>query len=361
MAGALLGFLCYNFPPARIYLGDGGAYFLGFQIGLYAIVNSHKGTVFAALAAPLFLLALPITDAALAIARRGLRGLPLLRPDRKHLHHRLIANGFSSRKLLVLVYGLNLIFLTMGLAAFWSRGRWVPALTGLAVLLLFGCAGTFGFSRAWFAVHRVVGSCWRMRRQVQYGLCLARWLELEARRRAGPEECWPDLVFAANKLGFWSVKLKLPQGTRRWQRPAANGRSVRRYQSASRNCGDIELNAPACPLGYCQPPAKCRSGRLCLGQGGCVADPRLFETLSELLAEAWNNAAVEWQSRGISLRFPNAVPGAVRLTEKHSAGKGGKGGKEPRTGPAAMAGSAAGMNSQEAGKAGAWPSAEGLV
>src|SRR5581483_8326918 len=63
MAGALLGFLCFNFPPARIYLGDGGAYFLGFQIASYSIVNSHKGTVLAALVAPLFVLALPITDA----------------------------------------------------------------------------------------------------------------------------------------------------------------------------------------------------------------------------------------------------------------------------------------------------------
>jgi UDP-GlcNAc:undecaprenyl-phosphate GlcNAc-1-phosphate transferase len=82
MAGALLAFLWFNFPPARIYLGDGGAYFLGFQIGLLAILSSHKGTVLAALVAPLFVLALPIIDTALAILRRGLRGLPIFRPDR---------------------------------------------------------------------------------------------------------------------------------------------------------------------------------------------------------------------------------------------------------------------------------------
>ncbi|HYG33325.1 MAG TPA: MraY family glycosyltransferase, partial [Clostridia bacterium] len=67
MAGALLAFLWFNFPPARIYMGDGGAYFLGFQIGLFSLVNSHKGTVFAALVAPLFVLALPIADTVLAI------------------------------------------------------------------------------------------------------------------------------------------------------------------------------------------------------------------------------------------------------------------------------------------------------
>ena len=296
MAGALLGFLWYNFPPARIYLGDGGAYFLGFQIGLYALVNSHKGAVFAALAAPLFVLALPITDAALTVARRGLRGLPLFRPDRKHLHHRLVANGGASRKLLLTVYAFNLVFLSMGLAAFWSRGRWMPALVGLALLFLFGCAGSLSFSRGWFAVHRVVGSCWRMRDQVQYALCLAHWLELEARRKTGPEEFWPDLVFAANKLGFASVKLHLPQGARAWQSPGLAG-TVRRYQFEGHHY-DLELNAPTCPVGYRQPRANCPGAGSCQERSGCVADPRLFETLSELLAEAWNHAANHWQSRG---------------------------------------------------------------
>src|SRR5260370_189277 len=65
MVGALLAFLWFNFPPARIYLGDGGAYFLGFQIGILALVSSQKGTIAAALVAPLFVLALPIVDTAL--------------------------------------------------------------------------------------------------------------------------------------------------------------------------------------------------------------------------------------------------------------------------------------------------------
>jgi len=70
-AGAIIGFLCYNFPPAKIYMGDGGAYFLGFLIGAMTILNSHKGTVAAALIAPIFALALPIADVSLAILRRG--------------------------------------------------------------------------------------------------------------------------------------------------------------------------------------------------------------------------------------------------------------------------------------------------
>ena len=95
MAGALVAFLRFNFPPARIYLGDGGAFFLGFLVGCLTIRNSHKGTVAAALIAPLLVMALPILDTTLAIARRGLHGLPLFRPDRRqavpcrHRRHQL--------------------------------------------------------------------------------------------------------------------------------------------------------------------------------------------------------------------------------------------------------------------------------
>ena len=147
MVGALLGFLRFNFPPARIYLGDGGAYFLGFQIGLFAILSSHKGTVFAALTAPLFVLALPILDTALAILRRGLRGLPIFRPDRKHLHHQMLGMGLSRRKVVLYFYAITLIFLVMGFAAFWSRGQLIPVLMGLATLILLACAGGLHFSR----------------------------------------------------------------------------------------------------------------------------------------------------------------------------------------------------------------------
>ena len=92
MAGALLGFLRYNFPPARIYLGDGGAYLLGFQIAAFSLVDSRKGEVFAALSAPLFVLVLPILDTTLAILRRAVWGLSVFRADRRHLHHRARAN-----------------------------------------------------------------------------------------------------------------------------------------------------------------------------------------------------------------------------------------------------------------------------
>lgn len=303
MAGALVGFLRFNFPPARIYLGDGGAYFLGFQVALFSIVNSHKGTVAAALVAPLFVLAFAVSDACFTVARRGLHGLPLFRPDRKHLHHRLVDAGGSRRKVVLLVYSLNLVFLAMGLAAFWSRGEAVPVLLGAAVLVLFACAGTCRFSRRWFAIPRVLRSSLRIRAHVKYARCLLQWLKLQSRRRSGPDEFWADLVFAADRLGFGSVKLTLQEEDRFWRRPDTAATTARRQFECARGLyGKLELTAPVCPLRPAQPMREC--DRDCGAEAAnCLADPRVFEILSELLAETWTRSAVQWNGEGVPLRF----------------------------------------------------------
>ena len=302
MAGALLGFLWFNFPPARIYLGDGGAYFLGFQIGLFAILSSHKGTVFAALVAPLFVLALPIIDTALAILRRGLRGLPIFRPDRRHLHHHLLDMGLSRRKVVLYFYAVTLVFLAMGFAAFWSRGHLIPVLLGLATLLLLLCAGKLHFSRHWFAVGRVVGNSLEMRQEIHYALTLMRWLALEGGRRYSAEELWSDLVFAAQRLGYGSVKLTLADGQKVWEQPTRcePTRAVVQVLHGG-DFGTLELKAPSC--GADTDPAQwmpeCERS-FC----PCVSDDRVFEIVSELLAEGWVNAVSKFkQGDDTPLRF----------------------------------------------------------
>jgi UDP-GlcNAc:undecaprenyl-phosphate GlcNAc-1-phosphate transferase len=289
MAGALIGFLCFNFPPARIYLGDGGAYFLGFQIGLFAIVNSHKGTVFAALVAPLFVLALPILDTMLAIVRRSLRGLPIFRADRRHLHHHLLEMGLSGRKVLLGFYAVTSVFLAMGLAAYWSRGHLIPVLLGAGALLLLLCAGRLNFSRGWFAVGRVVGHSLEMRREVEYALALTRWLALEGSRRGSAEELWGDLAFAAQRLGYQSVRMVLADGQRVWGRSSGGPptRSVVHVLQGGR-LGTLELQAA-----FCEPGAVPLDGaRPCERSScPCVADDQVFGVVSELLAEGWVKAA----------------------------------------------------------------------
>jgi hypothetical protein len=317
MAGALLAFLFYNFPPARIYLGDGGAYLLGFQIGMLSLLSSNKGTVFGALAAPLFVLALPIVDATLAILRRGLRGLPVFRPDQRHLHHQLLRLGHSRRRVVLSFYAVTLVFLAMGFAAYWSRGQLVPILMGVAVVILLLFAGRLSFSREWFAVGRVLGNSLAMRQEVQYALSLVRWIEHEGDRADSPEALFGDLVFASRKLGFTQVRLRLSDGQRIWRAEGcriANKTAVFELQPG---CGTLELGAPELCRDDGMHTGKCR-----LKRGGatencpCVSDARLFEIFGELLAEGWMKAAkkLRAQNRG-PLLFGSRSPESAQAAQ----------------------------------------------
>ncbi len=311
MAGALLGFLRFNFPPARIYLGDGGAYFLGFQIAAFSLVGSQKGSVVAALIAPLFVLALPILDTGLAVLRRGLRGLPVFRPDRRHLHHHLLGSGMSRRRVVVWFYGMTLVFLGLGFAAFWSRGQLVPVLAGVGVMVLLVCAGKFRFSREWLSVGRMVGNSLAMRQEVQYALCLTEWLRHEAGRRPTLDALYQDFEFAARRLGFTYVRLELADGERCWRQPGDERPShVFRHELQGGACGVLELRAPACdqPGGN----AKWSDCATCsVARSVCARDSRLFGILADLLAEGWAKAAGSWRSEGARLRFDE--PAAARV------------------------------------------------
>jgi UDP-GlcNAc:undecaprenyl-phosphate GlcNAc-1-phosphate transferase len=293
MVGALLAFLWFNFPPARIYLGDGGAYFLGFQIGMLSIASSQKGTIIAALVAPLFVLTLPILDVALAILRRGLRGLPVFRPDRRHIHHHLIGMGLSRRKVVLSIYAVTLVFLVMGFAAFWSRGQLVPILLGVAALLLLLCAGKLSFSREWFAVGKVLGNSLGIRQEVQYATVLIRWFVMEASRRTTVESLWPDLVFVAQRLGFTGVKLKLADGERVWVQAKVHG-SAHLFQQGFHGgrWGSIELMALANPHEN-ESPEDTDTEPL-ETSCPCLSDPKLFAIMGELVAEGWLRGIKRW-------------------------------------------------------------------
>ncbi|HWQ90256.1 MAG TPA: MraY family glycosyltransferase [Clostridia bacterium] len=309
MAGALLGFLWFNFPPARIYLGDGGAYFLGFQIGLFAIVNSQKGTVFVALVAPLFVLALPIVDATLAILRRSLRGLPVFRPDRRHIHHRLIRMGLSRRRVVLWIYAITLLFLFMGLLAYWSRGNLLPILLGVLVVVLLVLAGKLKFSREWFSVGRVLGNSLNMRQQVRFALSLVRWLELEGQRHSSQKALFADLAFAAQKIGFTSLKLTCSEGVCEWQvsePPRHSQQTV--FQFKSGVPGTLEIGAPAfcnAAEGGESPACSCHESNR---PGNCLADPKAFEILSELLVEGWSRAVAGLPSPSDGHALPSLQP-----------------------------------------------------
>ena len=149
MVGVLGGFLIYNFPPARIFLGDGGAYFLGFLIGGMALINSYKGEVALALIVPFLALGLPVLDTALAIIRRGIRGLPLFFGDREHIHHRIMDLGFSTRRAILILYCACALISFAAMLVFWTRGRLLPIFIGVSLLSVLVLVRQLGYIKSY--------------------------------------------------------------------------------------------------------------------------------------------------------------------------------------------------------------------
>ncbi len=117
MIGALVGFLRYNFAPARIYLGDGGSLFIGYLLAALSVEGATSPTTGALVYVPLFALALPLLDAAVAIVRRWLRRMPVWKGDHRHIHHRVQALGLSTRGSVGVLAAVAGAFAATGLAA----------------------------------------------------------------------------------------------------------------------------------------------------------------------------------------------------------------------------------------------------
>jgi UDP-GlcNAc:undecaprenyl-phosphate GlcNAc-1-phosphate transferase len=104
LIGASAGFLRYNFPPARIFMGDTGSQFLGLTLAAVSLLENRKGTAAVTLLFPLVALGVPIADSVLAFGRRMVRGAPVFRADSEHIHHRLLRLGLSPRGALFVLW-----------------------------------------------------------------------------------------------------------------------------------------------------------------------------------------------------------------------------------------------------------------
>ncbi len=116
IAGACIGFLPYNFHPAKVFMGDTGAMALGYLFATFSVLGAVKS--FAALSI-LFMtgmvLAYPLFDTTFAIVRRWLKGRPIFSADREHLHHKLLDSGLDQRQAVLVLYGLTLVFCLLAL------------------------------------------------------------------------------------------------------------------------------------------------------------------------------------------------------------------------------------------------------
>jgi UDP-GlcNAc:undecaprenyl-phosphate GlcNAc-1-phosphate transferase len=202
LAGALLGFLVFNFPPAKIYLGDGGAYLIGFTIAALSLTSSTKGSVAKVLFVTLIALGVPILDTTFAMMRRALRGYPIFHADDEHFHHRLEKFGFSKTRILFGLYGICVVLCLFGLSVIWSQGGTLPIGIGVLFLLALLALRYIHFLKSWDDVRQKLSRVVGRRRVVQYALLQAQVLDLEAERCQTGQEFWVIFEDTLRRVGF---------------------------------------------------------------------------------------------------------------------------------------------------------------
>ena len=146
LAGSLAGFLIYNFPPARIFLGDSGSMLIGLVLGTLAIRGSLKGPATVALAAPTAVWTVLIFDVSMAIVRRKLTGRSLYTSDRGHLHHTLLRKGVSGTQIVVWVGFLCAVCGVGALASIWYQNDLLAIGSAFAVVGALVLTRFFGYS-----------------------------------------------------------------------------------------------------------------------------------------------------------------------------------------------------------------------
>ncbi|WP_106496123.1 glycosyltransferase family 4 protein [Lentibacillus sp. Marseille-P4043] len=129
--GSTLGFLLYNFHPAKIFMGDTGSLFLGYMISVLSVMGLFKNVAIFSLIVPIIILGVPILDTTFAIIRRAVQRKPLTAPDKLHLHHCLLRLGFTHRQTVVMIYTMSGLF-SLAAIIFTRATMWG------STLLLFG-------------------------------------------------------------------------------------------------------------------------------------------------------------------------------------------------------------------------------
>lgn len=213
LAGALLGFLRYNYSPASVFLGDSGSLSIGFMLGCCAVIWSQKCATILGMTAPLMALSVPLLDMLLAMVRRFLLLQPIFAGDRGHIHHRLLDRGFTPRRVVLLLY------MTSGVAACFALLQATMKDAVLLLTIVFCIMALGAIAGLKYAEFVIVG---RLLRENQFrGLIkfhnVLRIYEDTVKSAETAEECWDALRDLASHLGSREIALRL-NGDRRRER-----------------------------------------------------------------------------------------------------------------------------------------------
>jgi len=145
IAGAALGFLPFNFFPAKVFMGDSGAMFLGFALASVSIISPAKGATIVAIIAPVIVLGVPLFDIVFAMFRRVRQRQSIFEADKGHLHHQLTRIGIGQRRSVMMLYGISGI---MGIAAVvFSRELYLEAVALFLIAVVFIIVLIWGWNK----------------------------------------------------------------------------------------------------------------------------------------------------------------------------------------------------------------------
>jgi len=200
LSGALVGFLFFNFNPAKIFLGDSGSMFLGFVLAVASIWTQRKGPTAAALLIPILALGIPILDTTLSVVRRVGRGQSPFTADRDHLHHRLLAIGHTHRGAVLSLYTASAVFALGGLAMLDNdmTHRVIALSTVVAVVVIL--LRKVGVFHAPVAATVVAAPTSALRDELRVAV-------RRIRGAADEDEAWRELVTISNRLGLQELRL----------------------------------------------------------------------------------------------------------------------------------------------------------
>ena len=212
LAGAILGFLRYNFNPATISLGDSGSLFIGFLLSAVALAGAQKSPTIVAVAIPVVSLGLPILETSLSILRRLISGRPVFTADREHIHHKLLQHGLTHRQVVIVLYAVSAVFALLSLLLLWPTGSSL----GL-VLAVLGIGIWLGVQRLgyleWGELSRVAQRTLEQRQVVLNNLAIRRATE-ELKAASDYEQIRRVLeaAFTSNDFDGFDARFKLFPG-----------------------------------------------------------------------------------------------------------------------------------------------------
>jgi UDP-GlcNAc:undecaprenyl-phosphate GlcNAc-1-phosphate transferase len=216
MAGALLGFLFFNFNPASIFLGDSGSLWTGFMLGCFGLVWFEQSTTVPATIAPVFALSVPLTDMTLSILRRFVSEKPIFSADHGHIHHRLLERCFAPRRVTLGLYAVSLLGSGLALAL-----GLTSELAGYAIVVTSCLALWFAVRSLAYDEFRILCSLIRkIRPAVKSRMSLIAY-DCRFKDASSPEACWFVLLRAGREFGFSGLTLQL--GGRHFQERSADG------------------------------------------------------------------------------------------------------------------------------------------